>query len=89
MSEGTIEYPTNETIADLKAQLKERYLDRYFVYHPPKGDQPQRYLRVREAAKAFAAAILDSYPETAERTLALRHVEDAVMRANQRIAVNE
>jgi hypothetical protein len=27
----------------------------YFTYHAPKGDQPERYVRIREAAAGFRA----------------------------------
>lgn len=68
---------------------KEEYLARYFQYHRPTGAQVARMGVINDAAAALAAALFDGCPESAERTLALRSVEDARMRANQAIVVNE
>ena len=67
------------------------YLDieRLFTYHPPQGDQAERYGKLRDAAKAYAKTIVALSPESAEQTLALRHVQEAAMMANAAIAVNE
>lgn len=64
-------------------------LDNLFTYHPPLGDQAQRYTDIRAAGKRLAEEIMWLCPPSAERTLARRAVEEAVMRANQAIAVNE
>jgi len=61
-------------------------LDVDYAYHPPFGDQVQRYQQIREAAKAFAKLIADLTPESREQSLALTDVETAVMRANAAIA---
>lgn len=37
-------------------------LDNLFSYHPPKGDQAQRYERLRSAARAFSEEILEGVP---------------------------
>jgi hypothetical protein len=60
-----------------------------FVYHAPKGDQADRYVKIREAAKTLAFTIQECAPESAEQTLALRDVQRAVMMANAAIAINE
>ncbi len=62
---------------------------RNFTYHAPKGDQPERYTRLREAAKEFALLILDLTPESREQSLALTELEKASMFANAAIARNE
>ena len=64
-------------------------LDEVFVYHPPFGTQVVRYLDIRTVAKALAASILEECPPSRERSLALTHVQEAVMWANASIAVNE
>jgi len=64
-------------------------LDRIFVYHRPFGTQPQRYEAIREFARAFAKLITDSTPPSAEQTLAIRNLQQAVMFANAAIAINE
>jgi hypothetical protein len=60
-----------------------------FTYHPPFGAQTSRYALLRGGALEFARLILANCPPSAERTLALRDVQRAVMMANASIAVNE
>lgn len=60
-----------------------------FTYHRPFGDQPHRYEAIREAARQLAFVFIANCPlETAETTLALRRLQEAVMWANASIAVN-
>jgi hypothetical protein len=68
---------------------RNEYLARYFRYHKPNEDQRRRMEAINTKATEFAASLWDNCPESAERTLALRAVEEARMRANQSIAVNE
>lgn len=60
-------------------------LDNLFKYHAPKGDQIERYAKLREAAQV----IKDLTPESPEQTLAIRNVHRAMMDANSAIAINE
>jgi hypothetical protein len=64
-------------------------LDRSFLYHAPQADQVPRYNRIRSAARGFAALLAESCPESRELSLALTHLEEAVMFANAAIARNE
>lgn len=64
-------------------------LEKIFTYHPPKGDQTQRYETIRAYALEFAKLIRDLTPRSAEQTLAIRDVQRAVMMANAAIAINE
>lgn len=64
-------------------------LEKRFTYHPPKGDQPQRYEAIRKIAKDFATLIAECSPESRERSVALTHLENCVMWANASIARNE
>jgi len=64
-------------------------LDRNYTYHPPKGDQPQRYEAIRAKAKELAALIVASCPTSREQSLALTNNEQTVMWANAAIARNE
>lgn len=70
-------------------RIEEGTLEHVFSYHKPHGDQPERYERVRSAARTFAAALMTHCPPSEERTLALRKVQEAVMMANASIALNE
>lgn len=64
-------------------------VDNTFTYHAPKGDQTERYQRIREDAKRLAKTIQECTPASAEQTLALRDVQRGVMMANAAIAINE
>ncbi len=62
-------------------------LDHWFEYHPPTGDMQRiAYATVRAAAKDFAKAILEHTPPSADQTVAIRAVREAVMWANSAIA---
>lgn len=62
-------------------------LDHIFMYHAPVGDDQDRYIRLREAAKKFAQVIVAETPVCADQTAAVRHIRDAVMTANSAIAL--
>ena len=64
-------------------------IDQTFTYHAPYGTQLDRYSTIRNTARSFAHLIKDSTPQSAEQTLALRHLQQAVMFANAAIAINE
>jgi hypothetical protein len=64
-------------------------LDKRFTYHPPKGDQAVRYSEIRRQAHDLAKLVNDLAPDSREKSLAITHLEDAVMWANAAIARNE
>lgn len=64
-------------------------VEKAFTYHPPKGDQVERYNVLREAAKQFAIAIVENTPPGPDQTFAIRKVREAVMTANAAIAIGE
>ena len=64
-------------------------IEKAFTYHPPKDGQPERYTRLRDAAKDLALLIHDLTPYSREQSLALTNLEQAVMWANAAIARNE
>ena len=84
---------TKKALIDFAERRKTMYdkttVERNFTYHPPHGDQPARYIVLRDCGKYVAEAILDKCPESPERTLALRKLEEAVMWSNAAIARNE
>lgn len=73
----------------MKKSINTDAINTMFTYHAPKGDQLERYHALRKAAREFAMLILEACPDSAERTLALRDLQRAVMMANASIAVNE
>ena len=64
-------------------------LDKRFTYHAPKPGQVQRYIEIREMAKAFAEVIDSLCPDSREKSLAMTKLEEAGMWANAAIARNE
>lgn len=64
-------------------------LDNDFKYHSPKEDQPERYVRIREAAKDLAMVICENSPVSREQSVALTELDRVVMMANAAIARNE
>ena len=71
------------TISPTNMQEK---LDNWFVYHAPVGDQAERYTQIRAAGKVFAEKLAELCPESADLTVAIRHVREAVFNANAAIA---
>ena len=61
-------------------------LDNWFSYHAPVGDQAQRYEKLRAAGKVLAEAIVELCPPSADRTVAIRKVREAIYSANASIA---
>jgi len=64
-------------------------LQHRFTHHPPKGDQAVRYGEIRAHAKELALIIDELAPDSREKSLAITHLEEAVMWANAAIARNE
>jgi hypothetical protein len=64
-------------------------IDRAFVYHAPHGNQPERYIAIREKAKELALLVAGETPPSREQSLAMTKLEEAVMWANAAIARNE
>ena len=64
-------------------------IEKAFTYHPPKGDQVDRYQLIRSAGLDLALIIHEQTPACADQTVAIRKVREAVMNANAAIAINE
>lgn len=63
-------------------------LPEIFTYHAPKGDQPDRYIAIREKALELARVIVYNTPACADQTAAIRLLREAVMTANAAIALD-
>ncbi len=61
-------------------------LENWFKYHPPKGNNTDKYLKIRNAGFLFAREIVELTPTSADQTAAIRKVREAVMTANAAIA---
>lgn len=60
-----------------------------FSYHPPKGDQEQRYQANRAKFLALAEHVVNTTPTGREQSLAVTKLEEAMFWANAAIARNE
>jgi len=60
-----------------------------FTYHPPKGDQANRYNLLRSKVNDLAISIDTFCPDSREKSLAITKLEEVVMWANASIARNE
>lgn len=69
--------------------MNEALIEKNFTYHPPKGDQPERYSALRTQAKELALTIVRLTPSSPEQEQALFLLNLAVMSANAAIARNE
>lgn len=64
-------------------------IENNFKYHKPKGLQPAKYEALRDLGKGLAIAIDDICPDSREKSIAITHLETAIMFANAAIARNE
>lgn len=69
--------------------MDKKEIELRFTYHAPKGNQPERYEVLRVIAKTLALEILELVPESREKSLAITHLEQAIMWANAGIARRE
>jgi len=68
---------------------KKEQIEKAVTYHPPKADQPERYVKIRDKAKELAFVIDECVPDSREKSVAFTELESAVMWANAGIARNE
>lgn len=69
--------------------MTKEQIENIFTYHAPVGNQSERYIKIREAAKEFAFLIDGACPESREKSLALTDLQKCVQWANASIAINE
>ncbi len=73
---------------EARRPIQER-IESDFTYHAPKVGQPEKYVELRDAAKALALQIVSLTPTSREQSLALTSLEEAIFWANASIARNE
>jgi hypothetical protein len=66
-----------------------RDLEKRFTYHPPKPGQPEIYAEIRAKALDFAVFLESKCGDSRELSLAITHLEQAVMWVNAGIARND
>ena len=81
IEKGYVKYPVSD--GDVE-EMRNR-----FTYHPPKEDQPGRYVLIRDQARELARSILELTPYSREQALALTRLEESVFYANAAIARRE
>lgn len=64
-------------------------LARRFSYHPPKGNQGERYEFLRKHALEFARKVVEATPPSREQDRALEALEECLFLACASIARNE
>ena len=69
--------------------ITQQDLDKWFTYHSPTGNQPDRYVKIRSAAKHLAEVIVENTSASADQTAAIRKIREAVMTANASIACED
>jgi hypothetical protein len=69
--------------------MTEEELRNIFTFHSVKGDQADRYPKIRQAGLDLALVILDNCPDSRERSTAFTRIQEAIMFANAAIAVHE
>lgn len=69
--------------------MEAKDIDNRFTYHAPRGTRPAHYEEIRELARNFAHRLNELCPESREKSLAITHLEEAVMWANASIARND
>lgn len=61
-------------------------IENAFVYHKPRSEDLDKFLDIRQKAKAFALLIAGHCPPSRETSTALSKLEEVVMWANAGIA---
>jgi len=69
--------------------MEQNEIDIRFTYHAPKGDQVDRYGKLRAMARQFTEMVNEICPESREKSLAFTNIEQAIMWANAAIARRE
>lgn len=68
--------------------MDSQYIEDIFSHHPPKTPEvADLHAFVRQELKVVAHAINDNLPESPEKTLAIRKLQEAMMYANSAIAI--
>ncbi len=60
----------------------------WFTYHPPTGDQPQRYNRIREGYRKLAELIRVTCGPSRETSICLTLLQQSCQMANAAVAIN-
>ena len=73
----------------LDAHKMKDEIETRFTHYSPNAGQPEKYYRLYAEAKSLAYTILELTPDSREQSLALTHLEEAIMQANAAITRRE
>ena len=73
----------------LDAHKMKDEIETRFTFHVSSTEQVSRYYKLHTAGKNLAYLIVELTPESREQSLALTHLEEAIMQANAAIARRE
>lgn len=68
------------------SKFTDQQLDNWFSYHAPEGTDATKYAEIRAAGGAFARALVERCPPSADLSSAVRKIREAVFAANASIA---
>jgi hypothetical protein len=72
---------------DFGSAERDVQIEAWFTYHAPRGDQQERYMMLRTAAKDFAYVIKRCTRPGADQSAAYRLLRECLMTANASIAL--
>jgi len=78
----------DNTFHGISDEMKKN-IENWFVYHPPVGDQIERYARIRSGAKMLAEIIATCTPNGDEQKEAIMLLRKCAMMANAAIACDK
>jgi hypothetical protein len=77
------------SVAKANRTQKDPELENRYSYHTPKGDQVERYAKIRASCLELAYLIKDLTPRSREQAVAFTHLDEVMYNANAAIARNE
>lgn len=69
-------------------ELDKKLLDRWRHYHP-KDDQSRRYVKINQSTRRLCSILLENCPRSRELSIAVQHLENVRLWANNSIMKNE
>ncbi len=79
--------PGEESVTRVIVTIESPVVENLFTYHAPTPDDIVGLKNIREAAKDLAYVFHENCPPSADRTAAMRLLQDAVQTANRSIAL--
>ncbi len=68
--------------------MDSQYIEDIFTYHAPTTAKVKQHESVRDLLKKVAHSFREDLPDSPEKTLAIRRLQEAMMYANAAIAIH-